>query len=99
MKATGEVMAIDRTFEAALLTALRSLEVKGQDLSWEPAAASALTSGAEVVDRLLQSPPTDDRIWKIFAALRRGADVEHIHSATKIDRWFLERFRNIVRSA
>src|SRR5207245_2690113 len=95
MKATGEVMAIDRTFEAAMLKAMRSLEVKGQGLFWEPAAASALASGAEVVDRLLQSPPTDDRIWRIFAALRRGADIEHIHAATHIDRWFLERFREI----
>ena len=99
MKATGEVMAIDRTFESALLKALRSLEVKGQGLFWEPPEASALTTGAEVVDRLLQSPPTDDRIWRVFAALRRGADVEHVHAATKIDRWFLERFRAIVRTA
>src|SRR5262249_7746679 len=99
MKATGEVMAIDRTFEAALLKALRSLEVKGQGLFWEPPAASALASGPEIVDRLLQSPPTDDRIWRVFSALRRGADVEQIHSATHIDRWFLERFRGIVGAA
>jgi carbamoyl-phosphate synthase large subunit len=99
MKATGEVMAIDRTFESALLKAMRSLEVKGQGLFWEPVAASALASGAEIVERLLQSPPTDDRIWRIFAALRRGADLEHVHAATGIDRWFLERFREIVRAA
>jgi len=99
MKATGEVMAIDRTFEAALLKAMRSLEVKGQGLLWEPPQASALASGTEIVDRLLRSAPTDDRIWRVFAALRRGADVEHVHEATRIDRWFLERFRNVVRTA
>jgi len=99
MKATGEVMAIDRTFEAALLKAMRSLEVKGQGLLWEPPQASALASGTEIVDRLLRSAPTDDRIWRVFAALRRGADVEHVHAATRIDRWFLERFRNVVRTA
>ena len=65
MKATGEVMAIDRTFEAALQKAVRSLEVGGRSLLWEdremadPAAASRTA--------------TDNRIWHLMAALRAPA--------------------------
>ncbi len=99
MKATGEVMAIDRTFEAALLKALRSLEVKGQGLLWESESWAAIRDPNELVDQTLQGPPTDERLWRVFAALRRGADVERIHRSTHIDRWFLERFRAIVRAA
>jgi len=99
MKATGEVMAIDRTFEAAFLKALRSLEIKGQGLLWEPPQWSAVRDPNELVERALSGPPTDDRLWRVFAALRRGADVERIHKATHIDRWFLERFKGIVRTA
>ncbi|MDE3113713.1 MAG: carbamoyl-phosphate synthase large subunit [Chloroflexota bacterium] len=99
MKATGEVMAIDRTFEAALLKALRSLEVKGQGLLWESKDWAGIRDPGELVDKTLQSPPTDERLWRVLAALRRGADVERIHRATHIDLWFLERFKNIVRSA
>jgi carbamoyl-phosphate synthase large subunit len=99
MKATGEVMAIDRTFEAAFLKALRSLEIKGQGLLWEPPQWAAVRDPVELVDRALTGPPTDDRLWRVFAALRRGAEVARIHQATGIDRWFLERFRGIVRAA
>ncbi|MBI2324190.1 MAG: carbamoyl-phosphate synthase (glutamine-hydrolyzing) large subunit, partial [Chloroflexi bacterium] len=99
MKATGEVMAIDRTFEASFLKALRSLEIKGQGLLWEPPQWAAVRDPNELVERALSGPPTDDRLWRVFAALRRGADVERIHAATGIDRWFLQRFRGIVRTA
>ncbi|MDE1854649.1 MAG: carbamoyl phosphate synthase large subunit, partial [Thaumarchaeota archaeon] len=73
MKATGEVMAIDRTFEAALLKALRSLEVKGQGLLWESKDWAGIRDPGELVDKTLQSPPTDERLWRVLAALRRGA--------------------------
>ncbi|HZC31216.1 MAG TPA: carbamoyl-phosphate synthase large subunit, partial [Gaiellaceae bacterium] len=99
MKATGEVMAIDRTFEAALLKALRSLEIKGQGLLWESKEWAGIQNGNELVERTLQGPPTDERLWRVLAALRRGAEVERVHSATGIDRWFLERFRTVVRAA
>jgi carbamoyl-phosphate synthase large subunit len=105
MKATGEVMAIDRSFEAALQKALRSLEVKGQGLLWE-APSWASTSGSSDVgepmrflDRFLSSGPTDDRLWRLFAALRRGATVEDVHQRTQIDRWFLRKLASIVRFA
>jgi carbamoyl-phosphate synthase large subunit len=99
MKATGEVMAIDRSFEAALQKALRSLEVKGQGLLWEAPAWVEVTEPAEFVDRFLSGQPTDDRLWRLFAALRRGAPIDLIHERTRIDRWFLRKTARIVRFA
>jgi carbamoyl-phosphate synthase large subunit len=99
MKATGEVMAIDRSFEAALQKALRSLEVKGQGLLWEAPAWVEMTDPTEFVDRFLSGQPTDDRLWRLFAALRRGAQIELIHERTRIDRWFLRKIGRIVRFA
>src|SRR3989454_2397179 len=99
MKATGEVMAIDRSFEAALQKALRSLEVKGQGLLWEAPAWVDVTEPTEFVDRFLSGQPTDDRLWRLFAALRRGAQIELIHERTRIDRWFLRKIARIVRFA
>jgi carbamoyl-phosphate synthase large subunit len=99
MKATGEVMAIDRTFEAAMLKALRSLEVKGQGLLTEAPAWVDLGDPAAFIARYLAAEPTDDRIWRVLAALRRGATVDAVHAATHIDRWFLRKLRNVVRFA
>ena len=99
MKATGEVMAIDRTFEAALLKALRSLEIKGQDLLAEAPAWTGISDPSAFIARYLAAEPTDDRIWRVLAALRRGATVDAIHDATRIDRWFLRKLRNVVRFA
>jgi carbamoyl-phosphate synthase large subunit len=99
MKATGEVMAIDRSFEAALQKALRSLEVKGQGLLWEAPAWVDVTEPAQFVDEFLSGQPTDDRLWRLFAALRRGAQIELIHERTRVDRWFLRKIARIVRFA
>jgi carbamoyl-phosphate synthase large subunit len=99
MKATGEVMAIDRSFEAALQKALRSLEVKGQGLLWEGPAWSDINEATEFVDRFLSGPATDDRLWRLFAALRRGASLEVLHERTRIDTWFLRKIARIVRFA
>ncbi len=99
MKATGEVMAIDRSFEAAMQKALRSLEVKGQGLLWEAPSWVEVAEPAPFLDRFLSSGATDDRLWRLFAALRRGATVEDVHDRTKIDRWFLRKLASIVRFA
>jgi len=99
MKATGEVMAIDRSFEAALQKALRSLEVKGQGLLWEAPAWVDVTEPVQFVDEFLSGQPTDDRLWRLFAALRRGAPIDLIHERTRIDRWFLRKIARIVRFA
>ncbi len=99
MKATGEVMAIDRSFEAALQKALRSLEVKGQGLLWEAPLWVDVADPTDFVDRFLSGAPTDDRLWRLFAALRRGASIDLIHERTRIDRWFLRKIARIVRFA
>jgi carbamoyl-phosphate synthase large subunit len=99
MKATGEVMAIDRSFEAAMQKALRSLEVKGQGLLWESPSWVDVAAPGPFLDRFLSNGATDDRLWRLFAALRRGATVEEVHERTKIDRWFLRKLAAIVRFA
>ena len=99
MKATGEVMAIDRSFEAATQKALRSLEVKGQGLLWEAPSWVEVAEPKPFLDGFLSSGATDDRLWRLFAALRRGATVEDVHERTKIDRWFLRKLASIVRFA
>jgi carbamoyl-phosphate synthase large subunit len=92
MKATGEVMAIDRTFEAALLKAVRGLEVKARDLRRPPGARplddAALRRAVEI--------PTDERLWALAEAFRRGWSVEEVRSLSKIDAWFLHKIQGIV---
>ena len=91
MKATGEVMAIDRTFEAALQKAMRGLELR----------ADALEMGqAEEPDPAQEFPANDARLWRLLDALRvDDADgvIEGLHADTGIDRWFLYKLRNISR--
>ncbi len=91
MKATGEVMAIDRSFEAAFQKAVRSLEFSRRTLLWED---PNWDMGTDVNAYPLE--PSDLRLWVIMAALRRGITPEEIHQRTKIDIWFLNKFRNIV---
>ncbi len=91
MKATGEVMAIDRTFEAALQKAVRSLEFGKRSLLWEDPKWE-LTS--EIENYPLY--PNDLRLWSIMAALRRGIAPEAIAGKTGYDMWFLEKFLNII---
>jgi carbamoyl-phosphate synthase large subunit len=92
MKATGEVMAIDRTFEAALQKAVRSLEFGKKTLLWED---PGWERGTDIQTYPLM-PPTDLRLWAIMAALRRGITSEEIAAYTRIDRWFLDKLQNIV---
>jgi carbamoyl-phosphate synthase large subunit len=91
MKATGEVMAIDRTFEAALQKAVRSLEFGKKSLLWEDTRWR--------LDHDINSyplEPTDLRLWAVMAALRRGITAEAVNDRTKIDLWFLDKLQNIV---
>ena len=91
MKATGEVMAIARGFEAALQKAVRSLEFGRRTLLWEDPAW-----GKE--DGLSSYPlhPNDLRLWAIAAALRREAKAEELSELTGIDPWFVYKLQNIV---
>ena len=91
MKATGVVMSVGRTMEESLLKAVRSLETgvchiyhkKFDD--W-------------TVDRMLSyiKEGTDDRLYAIAELIRRGVELALIYNSTKIDMFFLEKFKNIV---
>jgi len=91
MKATGEVMAIDRTFEAAFQKAVRSLEFGKKTLLWEN---HKWTLGTDINTYPLE--PTDLRLWALMAALRRGIAPEKIAEKTHIDIWFLDKMMNII---
>ena len=93
MKATGEVMAIDRTFEAALQKAVRSLEQSTETLLWQDPAWRG------DADDLLQGLPTeanDTRLWALMAALRNSVSIQDLSLRTGIDPWFLSGMQNIV---
>ena len=91
MKATGEVMAIDRTFEAALLKAVRSLEIKAHRLQLPAIAA---LPDELVLERL--SKTDDERIFVVAEALRRGIDPAEISRITTIDPFFIDKIRRII---
>jgi carbamoyl-phosphate synthase large subunit len=92
MKATGEVMAIDRTFEAALQKAVRSLEFGHRTLLWEDPKWEM----DEKIESYPLMPASDLRLWAIMAALRRGITPESIARKTAIDIWFLNKLQNII---
>ena len=95
MKATGEVMAIDRSFEAALQKATRSLELGNRSLLWED---PSWRSGADNQDALNRLPlgPNDLRLWAIMLGLRAGMDLEDMVQRTSIDPWFISALNRIV---
>ncbi|MBI2765235.1 MAG: carbamoyl-phosphate synthase large subunit [Chloroflexi bacterium] len=98
MKATGEVMAIDRSFEAALNKAVRSLEVGGRSLLWERhewGKPDWFGHGDRATLRA-RLGATDERLWAVMSCLRRGSTAMELAEATAIDPWFLERLQNIV---
>ena len=84
MKATGEVMAIDRSFEAAFQKAVRSLEITNRSLLWED---RSWNGGGDLLSTL-PLEPNDERLWALMAALRRGVAPEDLSRATGIDPWF-----------
>lgn len=91
MKATGEVMAIERSFEAALLKAVRSLEIKTYGLrlnNIKDAKTEEILKGISL--------PNDMRLFYIAEALRRNIDIDYINDVTKIDNWFLNKLLNII---
>ncbi|OES43673.1 carbamoyl-phosphate synthase large subunit [Domibacillus iocasae] len=92
MKATGEVMAIGRTFEESMLKAVRSLESGVYHLS--------LDELADKDDSFLEKrirKAGDERLFYLGEALRRGITIETIHEWSQIDLFFLKKFENIVK--
>ncbi len=91
MKATGEVMAIGRTWEEALLKAARSLEIGVSHVYLEEAEQAT----AEKLEQKIRFPE-DDRLFFLAAALRRGETIESLHEKTKIDLFFLYKLEKII---
>ena len=91
MKSVGEVMAIGRTFEDTIQKGLRMI---GQGMH-------GFTENKQLhVDDLdhALAAPTDKRIFFLSQALHAGYTIDRLHELTKIDRWFLEKLQNIVKT-
>ena len=84
MKATGEVMAIGRTFEEAFQKALRSLDMGFDGFEYVEYSEDDLAN------------PTDLIYFQIYSAIKYGMDLDKIHELTNIDKFFLYKIRNIV---
>ena len=91
MKATGEVMAIANSFEGALMKAIRSLELNVRALRL-PKLDEFYTD--EIEDLLVNVD--DERLFVVAEAIRRGVSPRKINSITRMDLWFLDRFKNII---
>ncbi len=89
MKSVGEVMAIGRTFEEAIQKGLRMI---GQGMH---GFVGNKELAVKDIDAAL-THPTDKRIFYISQALKKGYSVDKIHDLTKIDKWFLDKLRNII---
>ncbi|PZE22625.1 carbamoyl-phosphate synthase large subunit [Paenibacillus xerothermodurans] len=92
MKATGEVMAIGRTFEESIHKAVRSLEIgvhrlylKETDLLDE-----------QTLDFRLEKPD-DERMFLIAEAFRRGYELQRVQDLTKVDWWFLHKLEGLIQ--
>ena len=98
MKATGEVMAIDRSFEAALQKATRALEQPNTSLLWERQDWRNLNirDGYRQLLDALPLDPNDLRLWGLTAALRRGVTRDQLVAHTSIDPWFIAALERIV---
>ena len=95
MKAVGEVMAIGRTFEEALGKAMRSLEDGHRGLGADSKAALLESvSDAELTEHVARA--TEQRIFYLAEALRRGWSVGRLHELTRIDPWFLARVHDMI---
>lgn len=92
MKATGEVMAIGLSFEEAIMKAVRGVEISLDSLSLPK--LKSMTNEQLMCD---MKKCTDERLFVVFEALKRGISSDEVHSATMIDKWFLKKLENMVR--
>ena len=92
MKATGEVMSIGRTFEESLLKSIRSLENKVNHIEIPALKKLSVTKLLDLIDN-----HTDERLFAIGEAFRKGVSVDEIYEMTKIDRFFLDKIVNIIK--
>jgi len=93
MKATGEVMSIADTFEEAILKAVRGAEIGLTSLDMP---RLAVKTDAEIKELLLTV--TDERLFILYEAIKRGFSIDELFDTTKVDRWFLHCLKNIADS-
>ncbi len=91
MKATGEVMSIADTFELALMKAVRGAEIGQETLNLKKLKGC---TDKEIVAML--SRVTDERLFVLYEAIKRGVEIDEIFQITKVDRWFLYKIKNIA---
>ena len=91
MKATGEVMAIDRTLEGSLLKAIRSLEIGLDHIALKKLENNTPEQIIEALQKV-----DDERLYVVAQALRVGISVEKICFITKIDPFFVNKIKNII---
>lgn len=91
MKATGEVMAIDRSFEGALHKAIRSLELNLYSLHFPGMDQKNIQELLDLIEI-----PNDLRLFAIAEAFKRKISTETIMELTKIDYWFLQKIKRII---
>jgi carbamoyl-phosphate synthase large subunit len=95
-------MAIGRTFKEAFMKAFRSLELGRGNMLFAKsggrinATAAVDTDNDESALQRSLAVPNDQRMWSIFRAFEQGWELEEIHRLTKIDRWFLTQFKQLV---
>ncbi|MEY4747101.1 MAG: Carbamoylphosphate synthase large subunit [Candidatus Parcubacteria bacterium] len=87
MKSVGEVMAIGRSFEEVLQKAVRMLNTAG--------ASRYSNADPDILQKEIEYPTTG-RIHALLAALRNGASIEELCTLSSIDRWFLDKLKNIT---
>lgn len=90
MKATGEVMAIGTSFEMAIMKAVRGAEISLGTLNMPKLEK---LSDEEIRSRL--SELTDERLFVVYQAIKRGISVDEINRITTIDHWFLNKLKNL----
>ncbi|MEG1608530.1 MAG: carbamoyl-phosphate synthase large subunit, partial [Clostridia bacterium] len=92
MKATGEVMAIGVSFEQAMMKAVRGAEIKSETLRNKKFVNFS-------VDQLMVKLKDcdDERLFVVYESLTKGISVDDIYAITKIDKWFLNKFLNLVK--
>ena len=84
MKATGEVMAIGRTYEEAIQKSIRSLDIGLHGFEYCEYDEHALAN------------PTDERLFQLYSALKDGMEVPYLAELTKMDEFFIYKIKNIV---
>lgn len=91
MKATGEVMAIGRNFEQALLKAVRGAEISQNSLNMKKMEKLSLE---DLKEKILSQD--DERLFAVYESIKRGITITEIHDLTKIDEWFLNKLYHLL---